>query len=75
MKKNLMPASHLKTFKAWLLNNGWTLEEIVSEKEVIRSRNKGKGIVILLKTADPNYYCLTEHHGKAVKKFIQTLHS
>lgn len=75
MKNNRMPASKLNLLKAWLLNNGWTLEETVSEKEVIRSRNKGKGIVILLKTADPNYYCFTEHHGKAVKKFIQSLHS
>lgn len=74
-KSNLMPVKHLELLKAWLSSKEWTLQETVAENEVLRARNKGKGIVILLKTDNPAFYCVTEHHGKSVKKYIQSLHS
>lgn len=73
--KNLMPVAHLDLLKAFLESNNWTLQDTVAENEVLRARNKGKGIFILLKTSNPDYYSINEHHGKDVKNYIKLLHN
>lgn len=71
--KNLMPAIHLDLLKAFLKSNSWELQDIVAENEVLRARNKGKGIFILLKTSNPESYCIVEHHGKDVRNYIKSI--
>lgn len=71
--KNLMPVAYLEDLKIWITNSHWHLEETVAKNEVLRARNKGKGIFILLETANPDFYCITEHHGKDIRKYLQSV--
>lgn len=70
--KDSVPVLYLDQLKKWLLVNDWELQELKADNEVLRAR-KSKGIFILIKTNDPNYYCMSEHHGKAVRSYIKTL--
>lgn len=71
--KNLMPAIHLDLLKAFLESNNWTLQDTIADNEVLRARNSGKGIFILLKTSNPDFYCITEHNGKTIRNYIKSI--
>lgn len=69
--KDCFNLTYLKALEKWLLEQEWTLMQ-PHETEWLRAR-KSKGIFIVLKTKDEKLGCIKEHHGKVIRKYIQTL--
>lgn len=68
----ILHRNHLDTFKEWLKNDGWEIEDTKGLYEILRARKEGRRepLIIFEKAGAKEYYSVMDRDVWVVKTFL-----
>ena len=72
-ERDYLHHNHLEAFKKWLVKDGWTLQDIKGEYEVLRAVKAGKNrpLIIYTKIGAKEHYSFDSRDGGVINAFMK----
>ena len=71
--KHLLHKNRLMDFEAWLVENGWQLQEPKGKYEVVRAVNKSfqnVPLIVYTRQDSPEHYSVSDSNAKIIEMFL-----